>query len=167
MSRSRSESHARKSLGVTRARQFWRDNARPHATRTLQRVPNAEMNTMQKLNEALPTSDDPAPVLLVEDDDCSMFNKYCTLSTVTLTDDGARDEHEVERAVERRKPDQTASITHYLSASSSCTNNAWNVESSHATDIPSMVDHRPSLFVSIVILARASRRSSVRRQCCS
>jgi hypothetical protein len=66
----------RKSLGVIRARQFWRDNARPHATRTLQRVPNDEMNTMQKLNEAMPTSDDPAPVLLVEDDDCSMFNKY-------------------------------------------------------------------------------------------
>jgi hypothetical protein len=56
--------------------QFWRDNARPHATRTLQRVPNDEMTTMQKLNEAMPTSDDPAPVLLVEDDDCSMFNKY-------------------------------------------------------------------------------------------
>ena len=34
------------------------------------------MSTMQKLNEAMPTSDDPAPVLLVEDDDCSMFNKY-------------------------------------------------------------------------------------------
>lgn len=58
------------------ARRFWRDSARAHASRTLQRVPFGELQAMEKLGETKPSADEPASVLMVEDDDTSMFNKY-------------------------------------------------------------------------------------------
>jgi hypothetical protein len=66
----------RKLTGIRNAREFWRDSARLHATSTLQRVPKDEMSTMERLGETMPTKDDPVSVLLIEDDDTSMFNKY-------------------------------------------------------------------------------------------
>jgi hypothetical protein len=66
----------RKTAGKRNAWQYWLNHARPHPTRTLQRLSDNQAAFFKSIGEPVPTRDSPVPVLLVEDDDTSMFNKY-------------------------------------------------------------------------------------------
>lgn len=69
------KNYNRKNSAIVFAREYWRGIARPHATRTLTRLPDTERSVIEKLGEAMPF-DGVFPVLLIEDDDTSAFNKY-------------------------------------------------------------------------------------------